>query len=85
MVFHDMTYDEWVLRFKPLMDSEGHPQMFDTIDRGVDAQFIWTNMESDDGTDSGMVPGIVRVNRNYHVVCTVPYVGDQGWVSLNER
>lgn len=85
----DMTFDEWVDKYKPHCDSDGSPIMYETygddLDRILDIpeSYIWTYV--DGGDYSGISNGFQTVNRLNYYICTVPFdINEIYYVDLYE-
>ena len=73
----DMTYEEWVDKYKPVCDFDGNPIAYETYGedmefvRQFDPEFVWT--WTDGGDYSVISNGFSYVNRLNYYICTVPY------------
>jgi hypothetical protein len=72
----DLTFDEWVDKYKPICDMDGSPIMYETYGEDLeiiqkqDPEYIWT--WTDGGDYSVITNGISYVNRLNYYICTVP-------------
>ncbi|MHC1740626.1 MAG: hypothetical protein AB9897_05890 [Anaerolineaceae bacterium] len=72
-----MTFDEWVEKYKPLLDKDGEPRLFDSS--GEDGQFViqqnplcvWTDKSYDDWNT--IDSGLWRINRNGYYITKIPF------------
>jgi len=81
MEYIQMTYEEWLEQYKPLLNVDGTPLVFETY--GVDYEelkeknrlTIWT-VEDIDG-ETAMFSGFHWVNRLHYHITTVPFKEEQ--------
>ena len=75
-VIIDLTFEEWVNKFKPICDMDGNPIMYETYGEDLDIvqkqdpECVWT--WTDGGDYSVITNGFSRVNRLNYYICTVP-------------
>lgn len=73
----DLTFEEWVDKYKPICDMEGNPIMYETYGEDLEIiqkqepEYVWT--WTDGGDYSVITNGISYVNRMNYYICTVPY------------
>jgi hypothetical protein len=73
----DLTFEEWVDKYKPICDMDGSPIMYETYGEDLDIihkqdpDYVWT--WTDGGDYSVITNGISYVNRMNYYICTVPY------------
>ena len=75
-MFAQLTFEQWVERFKPMLDRDGQPLFFDTsfpeqkkVIQSTSNSLIWT--ETDDGDCDEIISGYHFVNRMGHYICSV--------------
>jgi len=72
----DLSYEEWMMKYKPICDTDGSPIMYETYGNDydyiadVDNEHLWTWV--DGGDYSVIANGFHFVNRLGYYVCTVP-------------
>jgi len=72
----DLSYDAWVMKYQPELDSDGSPKMYETYGdewdyvADVDNEHLWT--WTDGGDYSVITNGFSFVNRVGYYVCAVP-------------
>jgi hypothetical protein len=72
----DLSYDEWVDTYKPELDADGSPRLYETygddydIVLDVENDYLWT--WTDGGDYSVISNGFSFVNRMGYYICTVP-------------
>lgn len=80
METREMTWQEWVQQYKPEVDSDDSPRMFETYGEDVeevikhDNNLIWTYLEGDSG--SVITQGYHYVNRLGYYITEVPWEQD---------
>jgi hypothetical protein len=73
----DLTFEEWVDKYKPICDMDGSPIMYETYGEDLEIiqkqepEYVWT--WTDGGDYSVITNGISYVNRMNYYICTVPY------------
>jgi hypothetical protein len=76
----DLTYEEWIDKYKPICDFEGNPIAYETYGEDLeivckqDPDRIWT--WTDGGDYSVISNGFSYVNRLNYYICTVPFDPD---------
>jgi hypothetical protein len=76
----DLTFEEWVDKYKPICDMDGNPIMYETYGEDLeiiqkqDPECIWT--WTDGGDYSVITNGFSFVNRLNYYICTVPCSSD---------
>ena len=84
----DITYEEWVEKYKPKLNEDGDPHMYETYSPYIDAimdipdTYIWTWV--DGGDYSGYSAGFHRVNRMGYFVTEVPWESEDVYVDIYE-
>jgi hypothetical protein len=72
----DLSYEEWIDKYKPELDADGSPRMYETYGKdyeyiqSVDTEYLWT--WTDGGDYSVITNGFSFVNRLNYYVCAVP-------------
>lgn len=75
--FEVLTYEQWLEKYQPELDSDGQPKIYETYGRDLvtiqatDPKYVWT-LGDEDG-QSYIDPGKYFVNRINYYICTVPW------------
>lgn len=76
----EITYDEWLEQYMPLVDEDGNPLEFETYGEAykliteTDPSFVWTRR--DDGEVCYISSGRHWVNRDCYFITSVPFTED---------
>jgi hypothetical protein len=84
----ELTYEQWVDTYKPILNEHGDPRTFETYGSDLDLvnevlpTKVWTWV--DGGDYSGISAGWHFVNRMAYYICQVPFEDDSLYVDVYE-
>jgi hypothetical protein len=75
-----MSEDEWTDAFQPITNPRDETLLFDwtealdaTFLKNLDVHHVWTEVDGDNGDDTFILPGMLRINRIGYLVTLAPW------------